>query len=43
LEDKTIEKIDMKADQDLAKDVKRLAKAMEQLVKLIKQTIKENQ
>jgi hypothetical protein len=40
LEDKTI---DMKADQDLAKDVKRLAKAMEQLVKLIKQTIKENQ
>jgi|TARA_R110002074_G_scaffold323433_1_gene493778 hypothetical protein len=40
LEDKII---DMKADQELAKDVKRLAKAMEQLVKLIKQTIKENQ
>tara|TARA_R110001583_G_scaffold148394_1_gene300286 strand:+ start:93 stop:215 length:123 start_codon:yes stop_codon:yes gene_type:complete len=33
----------MKVDQDLAKDIKRLAKAMEQLVKLIKQTIKENQ
>jgi len=40
LEDKII---NMKADQDLAKDIKRLAKAMEQLVKLIKQTIKENQ
>jgi len=40
LEDKII---DMKVDQDLAKDIKRLAKAMEQLVKLIKQTIKENQ
>jgi hypothetical protein len=40
LEDKII---DMKVEQDLAKDIKRLAKAMEQLVKLIKQTIKENQ
>jgi|TARA_R110000803_G_scaffold112533_1_gene180870 hypothetical protein len=40
LENKTI---DTKVDQDLAKDIKRLAKAMEQLVKLIKQTIKENQ
>jgi len=33
----------MKKEQDIAKDIKRLAKAMEQLVKLITQTIKENQ
>jgi len=32
----------MKVEQDLAKDIKRLAKAMEQLVKLITQEIKEN-
>ena len=40
LEDK---KINMKVEKDLANDIKRLAKAMEQLVKLITQTIKENQ
>jgi len=32
-----------KHDQDLANDIKRLAKAMEQLVKLITQTIKNNE
>ena len=32
----------MKVEQDLAKDIKRLAKAMEQLVKLITKEIKEN-
>ena len=35
--DKTI------SDQELAKDIKRLAKAMEQLVRLITQTIKKNE